>query len=75
MPTPTDIAVGAAAEPLQLGPRPVVPDDDRIQDIAQRKEALKQQMEMLELEAAQASLQCVAVVPCSSRSASISAQT
>ena len=47
----------AAAEPLQLGPRPVVPDDDRIEEIAQRKEALKQQMEALELEAAQASLQ------------------
>lgn len=46
----------AAAEPLQLGPRPIVPDDDRIQEISQRKEALKQQMEALELESAQAQL-------------------
>jgi hypothetical protein len=46
----------AAAEPLQLGPRPVVPGDDAIQEISQRKKALKEQMEALELQAAQASL-------------------
>ena len=44
----------AAADPLQLGPKPVVPSDEKIQEIAERKKSMQQEMEALELEAARA---------------------
>lgn len=50
----------AAAEPLQMGPREIIPPDDKIRDLARRDEERKEQMRNLELRMAEMQSQMAA---------------